>query len=670
LTAGTYTGTLTISATGYNSATVAVTLVVTQPKAAIQITGSPLFTLANTAPPATTNLTIAVTDGSAQAFTITEGATNYPWLALSATSGTTPATIKLTATPTGLTPGVYVIPLTVTVPSLPVSTQVLYAQLTITGSNLVATPSMLTFTYQPGQVTPPAQSISLTTVTGGTVALASVSTDVGWLKVTPATSAPATLQVSISPGLLGAGMYSGDVIIKGVGSTQASLQIPVTLTVNALPPLTATPATLAFTYQIGGVVPAPQSFALAAGSAALNFTATSPGNWLVLNPTRGMTPGSVLVTVNPLGLAVGTYGGTINVSAIGASNSVPVAVTLTVTPSGPLTIAPSALTFSAPVGGPAPVAQALSVTSSGAALGFTASASSAWLSVSPASGTTPASLSVSVNPTGLASGTYTGAINITATGSAAQVVMVTLQVGGGGATPVIQGVINAASGAIGKVSPGMAISIFGTSLGPQTGVSFVLPQSGGALATTLGGTQVLFDGTPVAVLYASADQVNALVPYELANKANTSLQVEFDGVTSTGTTLTVLPAEPGLFAANGAGTGQGALLNQDSSVNSSTKPAAAGTVIQLFGTGGGVTIPPSVDGTLNPLVSTGALAASTTATVGGQTATVQYSGPAPGLVAGVIQVNVVIPSGTASGNIPVTIQVGGVTSQTVTVAVQ
>jgi uncharacterized protein (TIGR03437 family) len=275
-----------------------------------------------------------------------------------------------------------------------------------------------------------------------------------------------------------------------------------------------------------------------------------------------------------------------------------------------------------------------------------------------------------VNPTGLASGTYTGAINITATGSAAQVVMVTLQVGGGGATPVIQGVINAASGAIGKVSPGMAISIFGTSLGPQTGVSFVLPQSGGALATTLGGTQVLFDGTPVAVLYASADQVNALVPYELANKANTSLQVEFDGVTSTGTTLTVLPAEPGLFAANGAGTGQGALLNQDSSVNSSTKPAAAGTVIQLFGTGGGVTIPPSVDGTLNPLVSTGALAASTTATVGGQTATVQYSGPAPGLVAGVIQVNVVIPSGTASGNIPVTIQVGGVTSQTVTVAVQ
>jgi uncharacterized protein (TIGR03437 family) len=135
-------------------------------------------------------------------------------------------------------------------------------------------------------------------------------------------------------------------------------------------------------------------------------------------------------------------------------------------------------------------------------------------------------------------------------------------------------------------------------------------------------------------------------------------------------TLPVVPAEPGLFTANATGKGEGAILNQDGSVNSATNPAAAGSTIQIFGTGGGVTVPPSTDGALNPLTSTGALALATTATVGGQKATVTYAGPAPNLVSGIIQVNVTLPSGTPSGNVPVVVQVGTVSSQTVTVAVQ
>jgi uncharacterized protein (TIGR03437 family) len=135
-------------------------------------------------------------------------------------------------------------------------------------------------------------------------------------------------------------------------------------------------------------------------------------------------------------------------------------------------------------------------------------------------------------------------------------------------------------------------------------------------------------------------------------------------------TLPVVSAEPGLFTANANGKGQGSILNQDYTVNGASNPAAPGTTIQLWGTGGGVTIPPSTDGALNPMTTTGALALTTTATVGGQPATVTYAGPAPGFVGGIIQVNLTIPSGTASGNIPVVVTVGTAASETVTVAVQ
>ena len=671
LTAGTYTGTITVTAPGFVSATVAVTLTVTQPKAVIQVTGNTYFTLANTAPPATSTLAIASSDGSAQPFTVAVGASSNNWLTVSPSSGTTPESVTLTANPAGLIPGIYIVSVTVTMPALPIPTLTIQVQLTITGSNLAASPSALTFNYVPGYALP-AQTVSLTTASGsGTVALASVKTDVPWLSVTPATSAPAILQVTVNPGLLpsGTGTYNGNVIVKGVGSPATSLQIPVTVTSAAAPQLTATPASLTFTYQVGGSAPAAQSFALS-GNVPLNFTATSPGNWITLNPQSGATPASVLVTVNPAGLAPGQYSGTINITATGVASPIGVVVTLIVSAPPALAVAPGQLLFIAPAAGPAPAAQTLAVSSTGAPIAFTAASSAAWLGVAPMSGTTPATLSVSVNAASLAAGVYNGSITLTPTGSAAPLtIAVTLQAGN--VTPLISGVINAASGATGSVVPGMAISIFGSVLGPATGVSFAAPPAGGTVATTLGGTQVLFDGTAVPVLYASNGQVNALAPFELASKANTVLTVVYNGATSAGVTLPVVPAEPGLFSEAGTGTGQGSILNQDYSINSASLPAAVGSAIMLFGTGGGLTDPPSVDGTLNPISTTGTLTQTVTATIGGQTANVLYAGPAPGLVVGVFQINLTIPAGTAAGNIPVVVKVGTESSQAgITVAVQ
>jgi uncharacterized protein (TIGR03437 family) len=134
--------------------------------------------------------------------------------------------------------------------------------------------------------------------------------------------------------------------------------------------------------------------------------------------------------------------------------------------------------------------------------------------------------------------------------------------------------------------------------------------------------------------------------------------------------IPITAVKPGIFA-RGPGSGQGAILNADSSVNSATNPAPRGTWVTLYGTGEGVTTPPGMDGrvTGRPLPT---VAASCTATIGGQPATVNYCGEAPGFTAGVLQVNAMVPESIAPGSaVPVTIAVGSGTSQTgVTMAVR
>jgi uncharacterized protein (TIGR03437 family) len=57
--------------------------------------------------------------------------------------------------------------------------------------------------------------------------------------------------------------------------------------------------------------------------------------------------------------------------------------------------------------------------------------------------------------------------------------------------------------------------------------------------------------------------------------------------------------------------------------------------------------------------------------IGGQPASVAFYGEAPGLVSGVMQLNVQIPANAASGNLPISVSVGGNSSQSgVTISVQ
>ncbi len=54
-------------------------------------------------------------------------------------------------------------------------------------------------------------------------------------------------------------------------------------------------------------------------------------------------------------------------------------------------------------------------------------------------------------------------------------------------------------------------------------------------------------------------------------------------------------------------------------------------------------------------------------TIDGQNAPVKYAGSAPGLVAGVLQVNAVVPSSANSGSVQISLNVGGISSQSQTI---
>jgi uncharacterized protein (TIGR03437 family) len=242
--------------------------------------------------------------------------------------------------------------------------------------------------------------------------------------------------------------------------------------------------------------------------------------------------------------------------------------------------------------------------------------------------------------------------------------------------PPIKGMTNAASYATGEVSPGEMVTIFGTAIGPAAAAYAATDPATGKLATTIGGVQVLFNGTPAPMIYASSTQVSAMVPYEMALIANPSVWIAYAEHSSIAYQLSLGTAAPGLFAQNASGSGPGAILNQDNSLNGPGHPAAKGSIVQVFMTGEGQTSPQPVTGaittvTLPPPQVTPAPSQAIQVLIGGQPALYTYAGEAPGMVAGVMQLNVQIPANAPSGALVIQVSIGGNMSQTgITVSVQ
>ena len=683
LAAGVYTGSITLSPTGGSPLTVPVTLTVSATPTFVASPNLVTFTYQPGGPsPQSQGVQISEQSGLFVGFTVVTQSSPAGWITVTPLAGTTPNLLIVNVAGMGLAAGTYSGKIVVTLGVTGSSPLNIPVTMTVTAPTLTASPSALSFTLPAFGPAPPAQMLQISAPSGAATAFhAAVN---GFVDVTPTSATtPATLSVSIDPNALqyGPGTYASQVvIIPTAGAAQTT--VPVTITVTEPPPITATQTSLAFGYQTGGSVPAAQSLQVTAGTSTLvALAAVSYENWLSVNPGDVNTPATFTVSVNPTGLAPGTYAGSIGVferlsGTQPTSPPISVSVTLTVTAGIAISASPATLTFTGQSGAQARPSQTVEVTASGnAALPFSAAPTSAgnWLTIVPYEGTTPAGIVVTATPTFLAAGVYQGSILIN--GTAIVTVTFTVSAATNSPIPSITRVVNGASYSSGAISPGEIITIIGTNLGPATAQGLLLDASGN-VATSLNGVSAAINGYDAPLLYVSASQINCVAPYEIASAQTFYLTVQNETQTSAQFFGSVTAAAPGIFTSTAIGSGQAAVLNGTGSVNNATNPASAGSTIVIYMTGEGQTSPGGVTGKVTIVnTSSGPLTPQPitppTVTLGGSPALVTFYGEAPGLVSGVLQINAIVPSGLAVGNASLAVSFGTANTQSgVTVAIR
>lgn len=642
-----------------------------------------------TTQPSAENLSVA----GNLSFSVSVSGSAAPFLAVTPQQGTASAFLTVAPNLALATPGTYTATITVT-PTLPSALSSLITQpasipvtLVVSASPLIVVSGSNCCAFgEPVLNMPATGPDSITLTSNGTPAAFTVnvgSCDGGnWLSVTPNGGVtPATLTLTANPvglNLPGGGhLYLCPVTIQGPAN---ALTLTAGLTVFGAPtppssaaPVQATPGEAIFQFPFSGAAPSPQTVMVQANGNPVTATVQteSGGNWLGAVVTAGDV-NSILTIGVSAGLAIGAYTGSVTLSSPGLlSVTLPVYVTvlglppnavpLTVTPSPISVIGPAGLTqsaeFSVAAPGGIPVAFTISVSTSNGGN---------WLSLESAL-VTPTELYGQLSAAGLLPGVYQGSINIV-WGNGSLVVPVTFTVTASLASPPTSAaILNAASEAPSAITPGEVITLFGSGLGAAASGLTIAPN--GTVSTTLGGAQVLINGVAAPLIYVSPSQVNAIIPYEVGSGI-ANIQVNWNGAQSAAWGIPIASSSPAIFTTASDGVGQAAVLNQDNSVNGASNPAARGTVVQIYATGGGQTSPAASTGSVTKVAAQ--LALPVTVTIGGVSAQVLYAGSAPGEVEGVVQLNVVVPASVTPGAaLPLLVTIGGVASQAgVTLAVQ
>ncbi|HEX3745216.1 MAG TPA: hypothetical protein VHW09_14830 [Bryobacteraceae bacterium] len=584
--------------------------------------------------------------------------------------------------------------------------------LTVNNGTLTAIPASLQLAAAQGQSS--TQDTIVTNLSASPVTFsAGASPFFPWLSTTFGT---VTLQagqsiavpITASAGSLAPGSYTGTVVISYGPNQLTALFVNVTLTVSAngaapgiVTGVRVSTNALNFNWVPGNAKPATQTVIVSnqVGTNPIPLTLAvtqynGPPNWLATTYAAGaQTAYPLTVSVNALGLTPGvTYQGTLTIEPY-LGPAVEIYVSLAVTTAPVVTATPTSLTFTAAQGGPAPAAQQVVVTGGGNVVEYsTAAPIPGWLSAYAPTGSAPNGglpyfspggggtwLNVLVNQAGLNPGTYTGTLTVYGDGPAVgnTNIAVTLIVTG----PAVQSMSNSASYAADAVAPGEMVTLFSTDtgdFGPASGVALTADLIvNNMLPTTLGGVQVLFNGTAAPLIYAGARQINTIVPYEIAGSANVSVTVKYNGQTSAPFSVPTAAAQPALFTSTATGAGQGAagqydVLGNYQGVNSGDNPVTRGGILTLYATGEGRTAG-SVTGGITSAKSAAPYTPqpqfAPAVLIDGQPATVVFYGEVPGVVAGMMQINVIVPPGVRAGNVPVSISMGTFYSQAgVTVA--
>jgi uncharacterized protein (TIGR03437 family) len=222
-------------------------------------------------------------------------------------------------------------------------------------------------------------------------------------------------------------------------------------------------------------------------------------------------------------------------------------------------------------------------------------------------------------------------------------------------SPNVSAVVNGASFVGGAVAPGEIVAIFGANLGASQ-LTQMHPDVNGTLNSSLAGTQVFVNGVPAPLLYVSATQIGAVTPFGLSG-TTAQFQVVYNGRTSSAVAVPVTNAMPGLFSVHGDGGGLG-VFNSDGTISDWNALTNAGSLVTFYATGAGQTIPASVDGTTTSALASSSPILPVEVFIDGQNAEVVYAGAAPGMVAGVLQVNARVPETLSGNDLQVVVKVG------------
>jgi uncharacterized protein (TIGR03437 family) len=604
LSAGTYTGNVQIQTSNSNSLNVPVTLNVVSGTPALAASPSPLAVGIPAGVPTSTSA-VQLTNLSSSPASL-DISSDHAWLSVNPATATIPAnstvslgvSVNTSSLARGTNSGNVIVRTNTGSFLIPVTANAGIA------SSLTATPDPLSFSASGATIT---VSAAFGPVSFSATAFSSVNQP--WLSVSPFSTStspgnPAVLKVIVNPSMLPAGPAIASITLTP-GDGSAALTIPVYANAGKDASLTVSPPQLTLTSA------QTQTLTLNSTSPAIYSVQVSGASWLSARPPMVSAPAAVNVQANVNGLTPGTYTAQIifTNAATGAQQTVPVTLTI-----APLTFmaAPSTLNFTYESGSPImPAAQTVQVTSSVIAP-FTVTAPD-FLSVTPSASTTPATISVKPNPAALANlppGLHTGILTV-----GNQNVSVTLTV-----QPHIASVVNAASLIPGPIAPGELVTIFAAGGGTMTAA---------------------FDGIPSPVLYADANQINTVVPYEITGRSQVQVQVFTNDASSVAVPMQVVDTAPAIFPAS--------LPNN---------PVSAGNILQIFATGEGI-FPGAITGAITSLEPPFPQPSQPVSlTIGGQPAQILYAGEAPGLISGLLQVNAIIPDNLATGPQPLTLTVG------------
>lgn len=641
------------------------------------------------------------------------------WLSVTSSGTINPfqsATAIATADPNGIAAGTYAGVINfvlssgenITIPVL----------LTVTSSQkLILSQSGFFFQAVQGGSSPPAQSLSVLNGGSGSInftASATTASGGNWLSVAPASgtassSSAGSLTVNANSAGLAPGAYYGQINVSAPNVSTQTASVVLNVSSPAQSPGPSLSSTGAILVQIGATAATPRTLTVANPSPnSLTYTSTafsdSGTTFYTVTPASGTVTSAQPLSLSvqaQSGLAPGVYTGNLTLLFSDATTQTVyqrrVEVVLVVVNS-----------TGASLRGPGLAPRAVSCTPTKlipvmTQLGDGFKVSAAWPSPIEVTvvddcgsflisgGTVTTTFSTGDPPLLLASlqdgrwsGTWvprnTSSNNVTITGQAKEIVPPlsgSVQIGGtlqtNPSVPVIDagGVVSAASNTPRQpLAPGSYIAIYGQNLNLTGVAAQSLP-----LQTTLGGTQAILAGNPLPLNYAGKGQVNALIPFDAPVNTVLQLIVQQNGALSAPEPVVLSPVQPAVFTLDGTPNGPGVILGYKADGSASnfvvdaSHPVSAGDTVVIYCTGLGPVDQAVTAGSAGPSTQLAHTVNPVTATIGGQSAPVDYAGLAPTLT--VYQVNLRVPSGVTPGStVPVVLFQSGQQSVPVTISVK